>query len=86
MTGPDFDVTRKFVRVLRTLPNGMVEFSFAVGSPDVEAELVMPRAAFDEFCRAHAVEFLAPALPPDATAPEADFQWRMHQATGQRFR
>ena len=83
-----FDITRKFVRVMRTLPNGLIEFEFAVGDPDVAAELVMPKAAFDEFCKANQVELLtdAKAGPADADASDADFNWNLHQATHQRFR
>ncbi|HJV50047.1 MAG TPA: phenol hydroxylase subunit [Noviherbaspirillum sp.] len=86
MADSQFDVTRRFVRVLRSLPNGLIEFEFAIGDPDVAAELVMPKAAFDEFCRANQVEFLADQAPADAQAADADFQWRMHNATQQRFR
>lgn len=81
-----FDVTRKFVRIMRILPNGFVEFEFAVGEPDVAAELVMPRVAFDEFCRNNQVEFIAPAVPAAPGSAEADFHWSLHQATHQRFR
>ncbi len=86
--GGQFDITRKFVRVMRTLPNGLIEFEFAVGDPDVAAELVMPKAAFEEFCLANRVEMLADAKPEptDANAPDADFHWNLHQATHQRFR
>ncbi len=83
-----FDITRKFVRVMRTLPNGLIEFEFAVGDPDVAAELVMPKAAFNEFCQANQVELLTDAKPEpaDADASDADFHWNLHQATHQRFR
>lgn len=83
-----FDITRKFVRVMRTLPNGLVEFEFAVGEPDVAVELVMPKAAFDEFCAANQVELLSATTttPFDADAADADFHWNLHQATHQRFR
>jgi phenol hydroxylase P0 protein len=83
-----FDVTRKFVRVLGTLPNGLIEFEFSVGEPDMAAELVMPKAAFDEFCANNQVEFISntsPA-PTDKEAADADFNWNLHQATHQRFR
>jgi phenol hydroxylase P0 protein len=81
-----FDVKRKFVRVIGNLPNGLVEFVFAIGDPDVAVELVMPKPAFDEFCRANQVEFLAAEAPVDPQADNADFKWGMHQATQQRFR
>lgn len=84
----EFDITRKFVRVMRTLPNGLVEFEFAVGDQDVAAELIMPREAFEEFCKTNKVELLAdPAPQPvDADAADADFHWNLYQATHQRFR
>ena len=88
MADSNFDITRKFVRVMRTLPNGLIEFEFAIGDPDVAAELVMPKAAFDEFCAANQVEMLTTekATPVDADAADADFNWNLHQATHQRFR
>jgi len=88
MADSNFDITRKFVRVMRTLPNGLIEFEFAIGDPDVAVELVMPKAAFDEFCAANQVELLTTekAAPLDADAADADFHWNLHQATHQRFR
>lgn len=83
-----FDVTRKFVRVLGTLPNGMIEFEFSVGEPEMAVELVMPKAAFDEFCAANQVELIVGPVPvpADREAADADFHWNLHQATHQRFR
>jgi len=84
----NFDITRKFVRVMRTRPNGLIEFEFAVGDPDVAVELVMPKAAFEEFCVANQVEVLTETQPApfDKDAADADFHWNLHQATHQRFR
>lgn len=54
----------KFVRVLNRHPNGLVVFEFAVGWPDLAAELVMPQEMFDAFCARHQVAFLdGPADP-----------------------
>src|ERR1035437_1671437 len=53
-----FDVTRKFVRITGSLPNGFVEFEFSIGEPEVAVELVMPKAAFDEFCASNQVKLL----------------------------
>ncbi|WP_265945812.1 phenol hydroxylase subunit [Dechloromonas sp. A34] len=88
MAEGNFDITRKFVRVMRTLSNGLIEFEFAIGDPDVAVELVMPKAAFDEFCANNRVEFITdgPAVAVDADAADADFKWNLHQATHQRFR
>jgi phenol hydroxylase P0 protein len=87
MATGSFDITRKFVRVMRTRANGLIEFEFAVGDPDVAVELVMPKAAFGEFCAANHVERIA-AEPAafDSDAADADFHWNLHQATHQRFR
>ena len=79
MATGNFDITRKFVRVMRTLPNGLIEFEFAIGDPDIAAELVMPKAAFDEFCAANQVELLTSEkdAPLDAKAADADFHWNL---------
>lgn len=82
-----FNTERKFVRVMRTLPNGMIEFVFAIGDLDTAVELIMPKEAFDEFCAKNAVEFVVEEQAPvDAEAADADFHWDLHQATHQRFR
>jgi phenol hydroxylase P0 protein len=82
-----FDLQRRYVQITDTLPNGLIEFLFSIGEPDVAVELVMPKVAFDEFCRNNAVEFLQADSPSaDPQAAVADFQWSLHQATHQRFR
>lgn len=83
MTETRFDVTRKFVRVTGRRDNGMVEFEFSVGEPEVAVELIMPEAAFQSFCAEHHVIFLE---TPDAPRPQGDFAWNLHAATRQRFR
>ncbi|MFY9513801.1 MAG: phenol hydroxylase subunit [Rubrivivax sp.] len=55
---PVLDVTHKFVRLKEERPGGVVVFDFAIGWPDLSVELMMPRAAFDEFCVTHRVERL----------------------------
>ena len=64
---PVLDLQRRFVRVTERLPNGFVAFDFALGDPEIYAELRLPAGAFEEFCRSNAVEFLpegpAPASP-----------------------
>lgn len=52
------DVTRKFVRLKDERADGTVIFDFAIGWPDLSVELMMPRAAFEEFCTTHRVERL----------------------------
>lgn len=57
---PDsFDLSRKFVRVTGSPRAGLVAFEFSIGGPELTVELLMPQAAFDEFCAANRVERLA---------------------------
>ena len=73
----DFDLSRRFVRVLREQPDGLVAFEFAIGWPDLAVELAMPRPMFEEFCRRQNAERLpdgaaCPALGDAARDPEGD--------------
>ncbi|MCE1186804.1 MAG: phenol hydroxylase subunit [Rhodocyclales bacterium] len=83
-----FDPTRKYVRVTGQRSSGpvaLVEFEFSVGEPALAVELIMPEAAFAQFCADNQVIFLdtAPTLP---AGDGADFGWNLHAATHQRFR
>ncbi len=84
MATATFDPERKFVRVIEQHANGLVEFEFAVGEPELCAELVLPQAAFSAFCASHQVVFL-PARSAPAAEP-SDWQWNLRDATHQRFR
>jgi phenol hydroxylase P0 protein len=42
--------SRRFVRFQRRTDSGFVEFSFGIGSTDLMVELIMPSAAYEEFC------------------------------------
>jgi phenol hydroxylase P0 protein len=53
----DVDVTRRFVRITAR-QHDIVEFDFAIGWPELSVELVLPRAAFDDFCARNQVIFL----------------------------
>lgn len=81
-----FDVTRTFVRVTGSRANGLVEFDFAIGDPDISVELIMPRPAFEAFCRAQRAEILTQAPPEPGTQDAAEWRWGLHQATHQRRR
>jgi phenol/toluene 2-monooxygenase (NADH) P0/A0 len=45
----------KYVRVLDRRTDGLVSFEFAIGWPDLSVELLLPDAAFTEFCTTHGV-------------------------------
>lgn len=47
---PSCDITRKFVRIKETRPDGLVSFEFSIGWPELSVDLMLPRPAFEEFC------------------------------------
>ena len=55
---PACDPSRKFVRVTERRPDGLVAFEFSIGWPELAVELMLPSAAFDEFCTRNAVQLL----------------------------
>lgn len=80
-----FDPTRKFIRIVTTRSDGMVEFEFAVGEPELFVEMLLPQAAFEDFCAAQGVRPDRSALPADADADadptlRRDFDWTLHDA------
>ena len=96
MTRPSFDLRRKFIRVVEQRADGLVEFEFAVGEPELFVEMLLPRPAFEEFCAAQGVQpvWLVPdplgqAGPApsgsDRSAAEGDsadhaWTWTLHDA------
>jgi len=88
-----FDPKRKFVRVTELRENGLVEFDFAIGEPELFAEMILPAAAFDEFCAANKVTFVdersrlvvASAADGDDSA-DNEWNWSLRDATHQRFK
>ena len=55
----DCDISRRFVRVLQRRSNGLVEFEFSIGWPELSVELMLPERAFAEFCVAQKARVLA---------------------------
>lgn len=53
---------RRYVRIIKKQPNGLVAFEFSVGWPDMGCELVLPEELFNEFCIKNQVEFLTEAV------------------------
>lgn len=47
---PALDTSKRFVRVLERRADGLVSFEFSIGWPELAVELMLPAAAFDEFC------------------------------------
>jgi phenol hydroxylase P0 protein len=78
------DSRRRFVRKLKERANGFVEFEFAIGEPEIFVELILPREDFAEFCATNQVAMLAERVADGA--PPSDWDWRLADATGTRFK
>ncbi|MCB4349624.1 phenol hydroxylase subunit (plasmid) [Burkholderia vietnamiensis] len=52
---PRFDPNLRFVSVTAINTQGFVQFEFSVGTPELCVELMLPVAAFEEFCLAQKV-------------------------------
>jgi phenol/toluene 2-monooxygenase (NADH) P0/A0 len=80
-----FDPTRRFVRVVEERSDGMVAFEFAVGEPELFVEMVLPQAAFVEFCGQQGV-VPTPARVDDQQVVGSDWDWTLYAARDQRFK
>lgn len=67
------DLTR-YARIRRVVDDKFIEFDFAIGDPSLYVELVLPRDAFDTFCRHNQVVMMT---DEQAEAVDADMaKWR----------
>lgn len=83
---PAFNPHNKFVRIIDTHANGLIEFEFAVGEPGLFVEMLMGQAQFEDFCALHGV---TPTQGPlqDETDPGAhEWDWSLHAARTQKNR
>ncbi|MGD9600938.1 MAG: phenol hydroxylase subunit [Gammaproteobacteria bacterium] len=53
------DAQTRFVRITGEARGGFVEFQFSIGDPTLYLEMILPRAAFEEFCAAQRVVHLS---------------------------
>ncbi|WP_372661945.1 phenol hydroxylase subunit [Hydrogenophaga sp.] len=52
---PSVDLRSKYVRLLERRADGLVSFEFSIGWHELAVELMLPSAAFDEFCTTNQV-------------------------------
>ena len=70
----EFSKLTRYVRVRQVVNDKFIEFDFAIGDPSVYCELVLPKAAFDAFCRHNQVVMMT---EEQAAAVDADMEkWR----------
>jgi len=81
---PNFNPNLKFVRIIELHANGLVEFEFAVGEPELFVELLMAQAQFDEFCVMQGVTPTQGRLP--ATQGNEEWDWSLRAAREQHLR
>lgn len=82
-----WDLQRRFIRIVHEHDNGMVEFEFAVGEPELFVEMVMPRAEFEDFCAMHqVVPTMGPLPAADLQDTRAEWDWSLRDAREQHFR
>lgn len=64
----------RYVRVRDVVDDRFVEFDFAIGEPSLYVELILPKQAFDEFCRLNKVVEMT---QEQASSVDADMEkWR----------
>lgn len=80
----EFDPRRRFVRIVEERSDGMVEFEFAVGEPQLFVEMILPREAFEEFCAREQVKPTRAEVLPAASGGEGQ-AWTLHEARSQRL-
>jgi len=85
-TPSNFNPNLKFVRLIETHANGLVEFEFAVGEPELFVELLMAQAQFDEFCAMHGVTPTQGRLPAVQSPEEQEWDWSLRAAREQNLR
>lgn len=62
------NANNRWVRILRTTSKGFVEFEFSVSDTSLYVELILPEAAFHEFCAMNRVRFLEGDASASASA------------------
>lgn len=64
--------------------HGMVEFDFSIGDPELYVEMILPEAAFREFCDNNHVRFLTEEQGAALDADREKWRGGSIQADGQR--
>ena len=69
-----FSELTRYVRVRREVDDRFIEFDFAINDPSLYVEMILPRAAFDAFCRHNHVVMMS---DEEAARVDADMEkWR----------
>ena len=74
-TPPDWPALAKYVRVRSRARAGYVEFDFSIGDPGLFLEMILPEAAFEDFCARNQVQFVTEAQAAAIDAAESRWQY-----------
>ena len=82
----EIDTRRKWIRVTGHRGDNFIEFDFAIGEPDLFVEMILTPEAFEEFCQINQVETMPDLVEHDEDSDEAQWDWRLADATQVRFK
>ncbi|HRQ59134.1 MAG TPA: phenol hydroxylase subunit [Azoarcus taiwanensis] len=77
------DLSRKFVRLVERREDGLVEFEFSIGDPELYAEMLLPADAYEDFCRINAVTVLEGER--EEVEQDSGLGWSLHEANTRRY-
>ncbi len=77
------DLSRKFVRLVEHRADGLVEFEFSIGDPELYAEMMLPADAYEDFCRINAVTLLEGDRAEDEQ--DSGLGWSLREANTRRY-
>jgi phenol hydroxylase P0 protein len=79
----EFDTQKRFVRFIEKRDDGFVLFEFAVGEPEIFAEMILKEEDYVIFCKEQGVVMIDEDSNPIDEGN--DFEWRLRDATQKRI-
>jgi phenol hydroxylase P0 protein len=79
----EFDTKKRFVRFIEKRDDDFVLFEFAVGEPEIFAEMILKVEDYEIFCKEQGVVMIDQDTNP--IDKENDFEWRLRDATDKRL-
>ena len=79
----EFDPQKRFVRFIEKREDGFVLFEFAVGEPEIFAEMILKAEDYEIFCKEQGVVMIDQNTNP--IDEDNDFEWRLRDATEKRL-
>ena len=79
----EFDTKKRFVRFIEKRDDDFVLFEFAVGEPEIFAEMILKEEDYEIFCKEQGVVMIDESSNP--IDEDNDFEWRLRDATDKRL-